>query len=84
MEENSPQSDRLDERVQEACSDVLSDPMRGDVIKLGDLVDRPEIQEVVDITNEGLRSRIGSLLTHADYAEKVGTSKYRIDLDEVE
>lgn len=64
--------------VREACEDIVSNPMTSDVIRLQNLMDREDIRAQSSLTEDGLRSRLGRLLTEEDYAEKISRGKYRV------
>lgn len=67
--------------VRHTCIDIIDDPMRSDVVYVSELADSDPIQQQLDLTDSGRRSRIGRVLTHADYAEKIARNKYRVDLE---
>lgn len=78
MVDEARADEELQETIHEACHQLTDDPMRSNVVGLTDLMQHDEIREQVELTDQGLRSLLGRVLTHSEYAEEVSRGNYRI------
>lgn len=64
--------------VAEACSAVIRDPTRSNVVRVKDLKESEPIAHVFEFSAHGNGVHVGKVLAAADWAESLGRGKYRI------